>query len=509
MTDAEARADALYADPPWRLPKPLPPPATGDAQLDALFLALDGKFEDAASVDKSATELAGNETLGVRDTALAWVEHIIRDRPPVLPDDYSAVPPDVRAIVNERNLAARNAWALRTWVFSSVLKVLTPRDDDVVRDAFARYVELDAAPRLVWEVAEALFRTLPEGPSRNRWLDGLVRHFVPGDPLAPRGVDALVIRDGTAAAPRIRTTFDAMDDTSRVHCAISLSRRKEVDLDAFPDWADILYPKVLGVPWALEAFYPLHAVKTAEPLLRALRYTDEDVYWTDMLASLRRVDDPSSADRLEEIAKTLPTQPKGEKKRSRTSNTVLALVKRLRRKRDVVDRASFETKPGVGTDGGPILVLGEDAARAWQGVPADWNGDGESDYDRACAATDVEDELGKLVVDGKRALVIGEQGVGLAMLADGVPMLVVRGTDLQIEIAMRERGAWKKKRREIDVGGQGLVLLDAVHTLASATEGAVVHVPLPRGPRDVYELRTDDVLAVKLPPSRARAARKA
>lgn len=502
----EAKLAALYTDPPWRLPLPMPPPATGDSALDALFVDLVGTFQDAGRIEDRKERLGADARPVVRETTVRWCEHIVADRPArtmVGSDETTAsiADLDVRTAVQTRMRAAAVAWQLRQWLFGNLLGVLAKAPDEALVTHLLRWLEELKEPALLAHVAGVLI-LLPAGAARDHALDTLAGRFVPGDPLAPLAAVALVVREGTGALARVKTTFEQMEPYERGATAVQLSRRRaEVDLDACPDWADVLYPGVLGNAWAIEASYRLHTVKTAEPLLRALRHTDVDAYWTDILARLRAVDDPKAAPVLEALAKGLPEQEKG-KRLSRTSTTVLALVKRLRRKRDVVDRASFETRPGVGTDGGPIVVLSADVATSWRGVPKDWTGEGDSDYDRACAAS--EGGVGMLMVAGKRALVIGDQTVGFATLSDGTPMFVVRGTDLQIELGMRERGAWKKTKLALDVGEGGAIVLDAAHTPSSAPEGAHAALDLSAGKYDVALLGTDAVFAFKLALGKAK-----
>ncbi len=481
------------------MPKDLPASATGDAALDALF-DLSAGFRSPAVVERVNQLRARAAEPAIRAAAMRLIELILDDRPPLPLGAYphwstkEIADEALRALAQERVQSAASSWVMRSWIVVVMLEVLGTKLDDAFPEALAAWIDKAADPSLRGHVAQALL----DATTESRFLEPLAKHFVPGDPLVGIASVAVLLLSRDDILARMRTMFATLDVGDRGRAAIHLSRRPEIDLDACPDWVDVLYPGVLGVPWAIEASYKLHGLRTSEPLLRALEYTDVDVYWTTILGRLHAIDDLRAAAPLEELAKTLPAQEKG-KRLSRTSNTLVVLAKRLRRKRDVVDEASFETMPGMGTDGGPIVLLSNDVAGEWQGVPADWSGQGDSDYDRACAASD--EGVGALRVRKMRGLAIGEQSLGVAMLADGATMLVVRGTDLQLEMAMREKGAWKKTRHVIAVGDQGAFLLDAAHTTASAPEGGSKALPLRSGRYDVWQLRTDESFALKLAPT--------
>jgi hypothetical protein len=505
MDELAVRLAAL-TDPPLRLPRPLPPPASGDGEVDARFAALDAPVHThGLRIEEARAALAGAPpSAAVARAAARWLHAIAAERAP---------PPPPRELVRTRDeqlqlgtllQPVRVAWGARQLLAGHLAALLVHHDDRAHATLLSR---LDAHPHLAALLSPHLLASLPpEGPARATALARLGAHLVPGDHRAPIAAVALVLRDGFAAGPALRAFLDACpDDLERARVAVAVSgRRAEVDLDAEPGWIDVLFPKVVHLGVAIELLYRLHDVRTAEPLLRALAYRDDEPCWADLLEGLRRVDDASAAPRLEAIAATLPEEPRG-KRLSRSPRSLRALAKRLRRAQN--DRASFTLEPGVGTEGGPILLVPQHAAHAWQGVPRDQPGptDRPSDYDRACAASDAGQ--GALAVGGAKALVLAEQVVEHAPLAGGGWLLVALGTSLQLEEALRAPRKWKKTRITLEVGESGAVLLDAAHTPTSASreEGALASLALRPGRYDVLAVSDPSLRAWRLAPSTRRA----
>jgi hypothetical protein len=87
------------------------------------------------------------------------------------------------------------------------------------------------------------------------------------------------------------------------------------------------------------------------------------------------------------------------------------------------------------------------------------------------------------------------------------------GTDVQLEIAMKQRGAWKKTKRTFTLDEDaGIVLLDAAMTVARASADQKRAEPLARGTWAIEELQSDvggsGVHAVRLVPCLVAKAKK-
>jgi len=96
----------------------------------------------------------------------------------------------------------------------------------------------------------------------------------------------------------------------------------------------------------------------------------------------------------------------------------------------------------VGTDGGPILLLPKEAAKAWQGVlraDGSVSSDGDfagTDYQRACDAGAV----GFIEVGKHQALVLGNQGCDVVLPKEGGCILVLSGNDEETVYAALDAG---------------------------------------------------------------------
>lgn len=495
----DALLAARFPDAPWLVLSPLPAPATGHADLDALFLALD-QLAPREAVEAAARSLAEDSRRPeIRAACARWLDRITSDRSPSRPSPAALAELDeaARARAHQRMALSHAPQEQRRRLAENLARLLLAEPDEPTCRLALSWLARPCDPGAWDALAGALTGALRRAPSAvGGVFDALAQRLGPGDPLAPIAVEALVVRDGIGAAPAIRRAIqEAASDWDRARLAVRVVKCKaEVDYDREPAWVDVLFPGVVHLPWAIELTYPLTTARTSAPLLRALRHDYApsllEAHWADLLASLARVDDPSCVAQLEELARELPEAPKGMRLQ-RSKNAVLALVKRLKRRREVIDAASFVVEPGVGTDGGPILVVAKDAARKWAGAPPGWDGSGsDSDYDRACACS--EGGLGALPVDGRAALVVDEQAVQVARLAPGELLLVASGTDLQVEAMLRDRRAFKKTAIAVDVADEGLVLLDAARTLDRAGDGAALTVALPQGRYKVFEARRDE-----------------
>ncbi len=401
--------------------------------------------------------------------------------------------------------------AQHTTLYHGLVQLLAGWADDATRARMAAWIREGHVdlPKTV-SLASAILSTAQEAHQHH--LEVLVEHVAPGDPLLPLGACAMALRDGTGAIPVLAEVLTRTSSDERRVTRERLANFEHVNLDAEPEWVEVLG---LGgtAHCVLYSETTPRELKTAEPILRALelplpeaeepdRASREEAWWADLLNKLKRLDDPRSALRLETLAKTLPKTEKGQPKRHRSSNAVMTLVKRLRRKRDKVEQASFEFTSSISGDGGPALVVSRDAAVHWKGADED----GAGDYERACEASE-QGEVAKLVIGDRQSLVFGEleDGIRVAHLTETETLLAWLGTDLMIEMAMRERGAWKKAKPVLEVGETGAVLLDAGGKLDAAKPDGVADLPLVPGTYAVHELRTDGVYALKLSPTKPKA----
>jgi hypothetical protein len=215
----------------------------------------------------------------------------------------------------------------------------------------------------------------------------------------------------------------------------AVSRLAElVDFDATPEWVEALAWN--GVPSVL--LYAVYRTTTLAPLLALLPFVDGDRL-KDLLDALKTKGDPAAGPVLRAYARSHPASAK----------FVLAAANKLGK--------PSEPEIGVGTDGGPILLIDATAAKTWTGA----RGDGR-DYERACKAADRG--CGFIDVAGTVALVLPEQR---ASYANGV-----------ITIDADEKpGRFKKLASQIAFASTAL-LLDAAYPVKAAPKGAVAKLPL-------------------------------
>lgn len=365
MTSIDAKLEALVGQPPpWSEPRPLERASEDDA-VEALFRELERSVENAPAAARALDGLRAAPRGEVLAGASRWLRVLTRE-PQVHYPRIAEIEADeaLRRRFQERMSPAIFGASRRLRLVERLLGLLPPTLTGADFDAFSEL--LAGSAREAGElVLSALLARVPErgDPDRAGVLDRLIERC---PSVAARAV-ALAKRDGAGAIPAIVAELERAGDAERVGIAMRLCRAKEdVDFDAAPAWVDAIFPRVQGLPIGmLEVSYRVFDARTPEPALRALACTTEEVYWSDLLDTLKRLDDASAAPRLEALAATLPEAPKGAKvKRSR--GAVLALAKTLRRKRKAPTHVVLGE---VGTDGGPLLLVAADAAASWAGSP--------------------------------------------------------------------------------------------------------------------------------------------
>lgn len=484
MTSIDAKLEALVGHPPpWSEAPPLAP-ASEDPAIEALFRALERSVSDAPAAGRALDALRSAPHGDVAAGAARWLRALT-----VQPQVYH---PRIAEIEADESLRRRFAERMTPVIFAGrrrlrlvelLLALLPPVLPGAEIDGLSALLASSTPEAGELLVSALLARVPPQGHADRAVVLG---HLIERCPSVATRAVALVMRDGAAAIPAIAAALERASDAEKVGIATRVCRAKDaVDFDAAPEWVDMIFARVQGLPIAmLEVCYRVFEARTPEPALRALACTTEEVYWSDLLDALKRLDDASAAPRLEALAAGLPEAPKGSKvKRSR--GAVLSLAKTLRRKRKA---PAHTVLGGVGTDGGPLLLVAADASASWGGVPADWDPDrGGSDYDRAWAAS--EAGLGALEIDGTRALAIPHQGATALRGAGGDLFVVLEGGDLDVEAAVGGKRGWRKTPLSVDAGAEGVALMDATVTGGTGGEGSLLVLPLPEGRYEVREYR--------------------
>jgi hypothetical protein len=143
-----------------------------------------------------------------------------------------------------------------------------------------------------------------------------------------------------------------------------------------------------------------------------------------------------------------------------------------------------------------IVVLPASLADAWQGAGERYGQEGapEDDYTRACAASD-EASVGLVKVGAGVGVVLPLQSASIATIVDpklGETRVFLLMGDVQLEMAMKERGAWKKTKRTFRLDDDaGVVLLDATMTTARASADQKRAEPLACGTWSIEELEAE------------------
>lgn len=471
MDDADL--DALYSDPPWRMPAPLPP---GDERWDAAMAEVASRTPGGVSPPTGAVLRA--QPARVR----AAISAILRDpRPPAARDPWLLVGPGpTYQRVRLRAGAALTAWVYRQWTLEHLLAALELSDEDVAASLFAE-ARASEDRTFAEGVVHALLRAAP--PPRGV-LDVLVGELDPGRPWSPFAAEALLVRDGVAAMGPLAAYFAACPPPTRAQAALRVAlRRDRVDFDEVPAWVDLLVPASLH---NLELFGHLMMVKTSEPLLPVLAARPPNAMWADCLNRLRALDDPAAAPRLRRFQGSVPAGPYADEKK------LIRVVKHLERKR-TTPTVSTELRDAVGTDGGPV-VLGAPAALArWRGADPDAPLE-VGDYARACAACAAGP--GWVLVGEARVLVLPSPQVAVGRRA-AAWLFVGRGEVTDVEADWRR---FRKQRGTLEVGPDGLVLLDAAHRSESAPSGGVERLAVPPGSYSVAVAESEALSAVRLEP---------
>lgn len=530
--DLDARLAKLVPHPPWGPLAPWPAVDIGDAAL----VEVAARLALAPEVANAAAE----QLLATRDPAVGRALERVLARAgagfvPYALLDLSAHGSDVQARANQLATAAAGERLLRADALVRVLAVIEGLAD---AEAEERLRALLASPDTSAHVCALLAGSLlgqrcyalPGSPTatmmRDRGrkrdasrrasrpvLERMAAHLAPRDPLAPFAVEAALALDPAKALADTERVLGALDEREALALRAAVFARffdlagaptGVVALDEAPGWSEVIAPLLRSghTTLRLAVGHALAGCGTSAPVVSALAHADGAALG-DLLATLRRIDDRAAAGPLEAFAASAPADARP---------LVLALVKRLRRKRDASPtRASFAFAGAVGTDGGPIVVLrGEDAA-GWRGVAPTYGTPehARGDYERACDAETTGD-FGLL--DRGDGLVVAAPQVSVA-LVDGQVWLVSSGAELEVELAAAIRTGRKKWKPTFQVGDGGLVVLDATRTIERAEEGARLDLTVPAG-RYAIEAQTvsvgaAEVRVLRLVPAKAGRARAA
>jgi hypothetical protein len=268
---------------------------------------------------------------------------------------------------------------------------------------------------------------------------------------------------------------------------------------ADPSWIDraaILLDDRAGFTYQLEALGRL------DLWLRTLRFSMASVVFDKVADALKEFDDLASAKVIREIAATLPLAPTKHDGRSRSGLERLASYLERDRKQKLPKAPA--RMDGIGTDGGPILLLTPSAAKAWKGVP--------DDYDRACNAPQ-GGRAAVIQVGGEPAIVLPEQSCTLAKMKPSLWVIVAGQNDASVWNVLGPGAVpFEPLGATLDVEDDGLLLLDAAFPGARPGKGRKKPVKLAKGRYRIEELHLDDdrgnVHIVRLHPDTKKPARR-
>jgi hypothetical protein len=510
--DLEAKVARITARAPWAKPPPaLRAPNTGDAKLDLAIAALDGPRAEGA-----ARKLRASTHRRLVDALFDVLDDL--ERAGGKPPDFdfgkaqARVPEELRPYVAAVFIRNRDAWAQRKSTIPWVVSVLDARMNDSLADRFAKRFERAGSRVLREALAESLLgwrgtpyqrAPRPKAAASRRHLEVLARHLVPADERCEFAAEALLLLDPAGARARIGDFLASVPAKSRkqVMHAIGMRLVGRIDLDEDPAWVAVLGPMLRGFPEGrLTLLEPLREARSSAPVLAALTHTDDDATFGELLDRLRALAEPAAKGPLLALAHALPDRSGRGVARAR--RPVLELAKRLPGGRGAPVKASFTRVASVGTDGGPMVLLPASIAGDWRGAGRDHGARGakKSDYDRACAVS--ERRPVALRLEGRDVVVLAQQAGTVVSLSDGALLVVLMGSDLQVETALRERRPFRKLPGKLQVKADGLVLLDAAFSVTRAPKGGVARIPAASGRYGVEEMRDDtasgDVWTVRL-----------
>jgi len=514
-SDLDRQLDELVAEAPWA-PLPSWPDAAsaGDAQLDDALRALGGPAVMAnAAVTRLLAATGTGATPALSDALWSMLEAATPRNAPFAGSLASLPTAELRARAQVRLKESQRPRYQRAAAVQRILAVLEGLRPADFEQRCSDRIERPESPVLRMLLARSLLGdrcyALPESEAALMTRDGgrkrdpsaradaahlsrLAAHLRAGDPLVGVAAEAAWVLDPATVYERVRHVVASSAPAGQEQLVRDIFGTffdgfgsGPLSFDEEPGWAELFAP-VAGpgnVVQSLAYGHVLTACKTSVPLLSALRSVAPmglTALFADLLDAVRALDDPGAATPLEALAQTLPASAGTKSPFSREG--VLLVVKRLRRKRaGTPSQASFAFTSSVGTDGGPIVVLPASQAAAWGGASATY---GTPDhiagaYDAAVSAA-ADADFVSLDWGGALAVVIGAPQVSIALVKDGL-WLVVGGSELDVELAGKERRGRKKWKRPIEIGDGGLIVLDAAMTVARAPEDALARVALAPG----------------------------
>jgi hypothetical protein len=405
-------------------PPPLPKPvkSTGDAALDAALAELAKDDRDVLVARKLAKKSKhrdpGGALLAVMDAAADGFVYYNAEEPP----------DDLPKLLSYRACAVMQHANDESFARSQLLEDLMTIVEGMMTPAVqTKMIAMLARPGVAEVIADSLLGMRYSEDDQSRLFHDKKQ--------APRAVLAKVAKTKLAEqAAHAAWLLDPHTVQTKLPDKAVSRLAEYVDFDADPDWVAALAWN--GVPSVL--LYAVYRTTTLAPLLALLPFVEDDRL-KDLLDALKTKGDPAAGPVLRAYAASHPASAK----------LVLAAANKLGK--------PDAPEIGVGTDGGPILLVDATAAKKWTGARGDGN-----DYERACKAADRG--CGFVDVAGTVALVLPEQR---ASYADGV-----------ITIDADEKpGRFKKLAKSLMFAG-GALLLDAAYPVKAAPEGAVAKLPL-------------------------------
>lgn len=355
--------------------------------------------------------------------------------------------------------------ALVSAVTPSIIALETPRADAAVERALgaddrdlAMLVQV-AVLGMTW-VPGSIATFDPDDAAHPALLDRLAKHAKRVDsPLLATALGALVIRAGAKAQAAVAKLLAATPSPRRPKVRDALAE-VHVVLGPDPAWIDLFAPdfaKKDGLPYAVTAM--LGRWGDAKLVAHALAQRCSDESATELLGLLRDLADPSIGPTLAKLAT--------ERKGTAAGKRIAALAKELGG--DVPVGIDVTEEAGVGTDGGPIVLVPAAIASEWTGTtpPKGRKVKTKFRYDRVdAAATDYDEacdqgDVALVARSGGAVLVLPEQGAWFGRAKGDDALWCVLDGDRE---TLAKHGAalkWKALRGTFTVGNGGVIALDA------------------------------------------------
>jgi len=488
--------EAILGPRPYNDPPAWPESTPADAELAELFNAL--RKGDHTVFRTKAPQLAEAPSAAREKVVLDTIKKLVEGWKDGFYDGpaYSAHAsnPDVHAEYNRWYMAMIR----RSGELEILLAVLGPRpSDDAMKglDAIrARSSSFATNEKLGSFLLGQRNNDLddPAFAAPRAVLENIASALTPKNRAFSHAVRAVYLLEGSIGLrDRVVPLLEnAKDDAERRHimtavCGAGIQRLITADA-SWVDRAAALFSDPAGINWHLQQLNRL------DLWLRALRFPMCARVFDGVTRAIKAIDDVSATPALRELAATLPRVPTAQDARAKPN--VDRVIRFLERDRKKKLPKPPKRKDGLGTDGGPILLLTPTAAKAWKGSPKDYGEptcDPNNDYDRACDAPN-GDRIAAIDVGGEKAIVLPEQGCELATVKPHT-WIIIRGDDDDIvwNALGPEAVPFESIGTKLTVGADGLILLDAAYPGAKP-KGRKKALKLAAGEYDVEELYLND-----------------